>query len=393
MQTGEITKESLDTLALEQWKQTVSAQILARLQENLAQYYPELAARHEVRAMLNKPPRRRRFTVIFEIGLRNRAGVLLKSLIAKAYRITPKAGARDQDIARKSQREFTFHRQVYAFFAEQSDEYSVVRPVDYFPDLLTLIIEKAEGADLGELIQVARYSLGGYLHRKSQLGKYFQRAGKWLALMHRGFAAEQPARFEAAHFEERVNHYYERFKRVGGKRKVAEPIRDRILALRHAFTHAFVPQAHLHGDFKLRHIFVTEDRVSPIDFGNELAGAAYDDVARLLVEIKLLEYGFALPMRRELMRYLQEQFLHGYFGAKRWHPVLRYYYLVWLWAKWDRRLKKLATNKLIKKVDKILQATGVKSIINQTYVNGWFQRELLAEIEILEKEVGIGKRA
>ncbi len=383
--------EALHTLDVEQWKQTVSAEIFSRVQNRLQQYYPELSTRQELRVVLLKAPRPRRFTVIFELGVRNRSGVLVKSLIAKAYRITPKAGARDQDIARKSQREFDFHRQVYAFFAEQRDEYSVVRPVDYFPDLLTLIVEKAEGADLGELIQAARYSLGGYFTRKTQLGKYFQRAGKWLALMHRGFATNEYATFDAKHFERQINHYFERFKRAGGKTKAAEPIRQRLLALRQKFAAKPVPQAHLHGDFKLRHIFVTEDRITPIDFGNELPGATYDDVARFLVEIKLLEYGFALPMRRDLMRYLQDQFLLGYFGSSQWPPLLRHYYAVWLWAKWDRRLKKLATNRLIKKVDRLMQTTGMKTLINQTYVNGWFKRELHAEIALLEKEGGSGK--
>lgn len=391
MQPVLVNAASLHRLELEQWQHAVSAEILLRLRSSLPEYYPELSARHELRTELTRAPRARRFTVIFELSLRNRAGVLIKSLIAKAYRITPKAGARDQNIEHKSRREYAFHRQVYAFFAEHGEEYSVVRPVDYFPDLLTLIVEKAEGADLGDLIQTARYSLGGYFTRKTQLGKYFQRAGKWLALLHRGFATSEGVAFDHEHFERQINHYFERFKRAGGKTKVAEPIRQRLLELRRKFAGMQVPQAHLHGDFKLRHIFVTEDRISPIDFGNELAGATYNDIARFLVEIKLLEYGFALPIRRDLMRYLQEQFLLGYFGTTQWPALLRYYYAVWLWAKWDRRLKKLATNRLIKKVDRLIQKTGMKSLINQTYVNGWFKRELLAEIALLEKEGGGGK--
>lgn len=392
MQAVLAEQETTHAMDIEQWKQTVSSQILSRVQSGLTRYYPALAAQHELQVTLLRAPRRRRFTVIFELGVRNRSGALLKSLIAKAYRITPKAGARDQDIARKSQREFAFHQQVYAFFAKQSEEYSVVRPVDYFPDLLTLIVEKAEGADLGDLIQTARYSLGGYFTRKAQLGKYFERAGAWLALMHRGFATSEASNFDGKHFERQINHYFERFKRAGGKVKVADPIRQSLLALCRKFSHESLPQAHLHGDFKLRHIFVTEDRITPIDFGNELSGATYDDVARFLVEIKLLEYGFALPMRRELMRYLQDQFLLGYFGRVQWPPLLRYYYAVWLWAKWDRRLKKLTTNRLIKKVDRLMQVTGMKSLINQTYVNGWFKHELLAEIAQLEKESAGGKR-
>lgn len=391
MQTVIADAAMLRSLELEEWKQNVAAEILGRVQHRLQHYYPELSTRPELRVTLTKAPRARRFTVIFELGLRNRSGALLKSLIAKAYRITPKAGARDQNIERKSQREFAFHQQVYTFFAAQSEEYSVVRPLDYFPDLLTLIVEKAEGADLGDLIQTARYSLGGYFTRKAQLGKYFQRAGKWLALMHRGFATSEGAAFDARHFEHRINHYFERFRRAGGNSDVAEPIRQRLLTLGTRFTAVAVQHAHLHGDFKLRHIFVTEDFITPIDFGNELAGATYDDVARFLVEIKLLEYGFALPSRRDLMRFLQEQFLLGYSGTTQWPALLRYYYVVWLWAKWDRRLKKLATNRFVKKTDRFMQATGVKTLINQTYVNGWFKRELLSEIVLLEKELDRGK--
>lgn len=387
MQTEVTGQPELLELATEPWKERITAEILMRVQENILRYYPELAREKSARVVLSKPPQRRRFTFIFWLTIESPEGRPLKSMIAKAYRITPKKDARDQDIRYKSQREFLFHREVYDYFSAQAEVYSVVRPLDYFSDLLTLIVEKAEGKDLGVLIKETRYALNGYQTRKTRLGAYVQRCGKWLALMHRGFPVSDALLLEPDHFERQVNHYYKRFCKAGGETELADPLRQRILAVSRKFAGAEVAQAHLHGDFKLRHLFFTPERIIPIDFGNELSGAAYDDVARFLVELKLMEYGARLPLHGELMPYLQEQFLLGYLGSSTWPPLLRLYYVVWLWAKWDRRLKKLTTNKRVRKALDWMHASGVQRLLNHTYVNSWFKRELTSELTILEKEV------
>jgi hypothetical protein len=379
---------TLHELDFEGWKKEIAARVTQHVQASFRHYYPALASARHLQVVVKRPPVRRRFTVIFEIDIEDQGGSCMKSLIAKAYRITPKLNAQDQDVERKCRREFQFHTQVHEYFSAHADEFSVVRPLDYLPELRTLIVEKAEGTDLGKLTHQARYSVSAYHALKRKLGGYFQRCGKWLALLHEGFASPVPAGFDAQALEQQVNRYYQRLMRAGGPAKTAEAIRQRILALGKAFAGTPVKQSQLHGDFKLRHIFVTERRITPIDFGNELKGATFDDVARLLVEIKLLDYGPKMPAQRSLRRDLQDHFLTGYFGSAAWPPLLRLYYIVWLWAKWDRRLRKFATNKLIKQVDAWMCAIGLKNVINHAYVNRWFQKELNAEIELLEKEIG-----
>ena len=373
----------------ETWKRVIEHKVTTHVRANLQQYYPDAGS--AARVVVAKPAQRRRFTVIFELSLQNQNGAQIGNLIAKAYRITPKKGSRDQDVEQKSRREFEFHQQVYEYFEQQSSEFSAVRPLDYLPDLKCLLIEKAEGDDLGKLIRQARYALTEYGSLKADLGNHFHRCGRWLSLMHEGFAAPEPSIFNKAAVERQVNHYYRRLMKAGGPATIADPVRQRILALGESFTGTPIRRSRLHGDFKLRHIFATTERIVPIDFGNEMVGNTFDDVARLLVEIRLLNYGLVLPVRQELPRYLQQQFLRGYFGAPQWPPLLHYQYIIWLWAKWDRRFKKFATNPIIKKLERGLRSLGIKHVINHTYVNGWFQRELNNELDRLESEVKRGQ--
>ena len=359
--------------------------MLEHIRANLHEYYPALPAPHDVQVALQSPPSRRRFTVIFVIGISTSNGTLLKTVIGKAYRITPKPNARDQDIVQKSQREFAFHSKVYEYFANQPEEFAVVRPLDYIPELQALLTEKAPGIDLGKLIHRCRYAINGYSASSDNLRQHFQRCGKWLALLHEGFAQPVHGHLDIAELECQVNRYHQRLIRAGGPQHLADSFREQITALLRHFADTPIKLTQLHGDFKLRHIFVNGDRVTPIDFGNELNGAAFDDVARLLVEIRLLDFGYGMPLRRGIMRDLQQSFLHGYLGSEGRPALLRLYYIIWLWAKWDRRLKKFTTNRHF---EGFLRLLGINHIINRTYVCRWFQRVLTAEIALLKRQMG-----
>lgn len=381
-------RDSLHSLNWDAWKEEMTLRVTSHIQQKVGEYYPDLRGETDIHAVLERPPSQRRYTVIFEIALESSAGKgLLQRMIAKVYRVTPKKGAQDQDIDQKSFCEYQFHREVYDYFAKQPGTYSVVRPVDYTPELRCLIIERAVGIDLGKLIRQIRYSLSGYSLQRQELGKHFQHCGKWLWLLHQGFAAADVTTFVPAAIGRQVNAYYHSLIHAGGSAEIANPIRHRILEMSQFFAGEQTTCGRLHGDFKLRHIFVSGDQISPIDFGNELKGVTYDDVARLLVELKLLNYGLRLPVRQELMTYLQNQFLLGYFGTPQWPPLLRCYYVVWLLGKWSRRLKKLSTNPFVKKIDKIIEPIGMKKAVNCTYVDNWFRRELYAELEQLQREL------
>ena len=386
-----VEKQNLKDLPWERWKDEILSLVTSHLQKNLSKYYPELSWASQTCIVIAKPPKRRRFTMVAEVAVINSNGEIFKKLIIKAYRITARKGtrkdARDQDIEQKSLSEFEFHQQAYQYFHGEKDTYSVVKPVDYLPELLCLITEKAEGIDLGKLIRRAHFAVSGYSLQRQELGLHFQRCGKWLALLHKSFTSDRPANFDSKKIGQQVNHYFNRFKKAGGSVNIADPIRQKILLMTDLFKGTTMPQGRLHGDFKLRHIFVTDKTITPIDFGNEFEGDMIHDVARLLVEVKLINFGRVLPLRSELTDYLQKQFLRGYLGNGQYPALLRYYYIIWLWAKWDRRLVKLATNPIAKKIDPFLGPLGIKAAINKTYVNKWFYHELTSELNQLQMDL------
>lgn len=369
------------------WQEIVFQRITGHLKGSLSAYYPNLPNTSAMRVFAERTPHRRRFATIFWIAIVSANGNLFKRLIAKAYCITPRAGSRDQDIHSKSEREYDFHCRVYESFIRQDEMYAVARPVAYIRDSLCLITERAEGIDLGTVIRNTRYALADYNVRKKKLGLHFERCGRWLALFHDSFGQDRGVAMSYEHIEKQLDHYLQRFLRAGGKKEIADPIRQRILGMVKLFEGEPVAHCRLHGDFKLRHIFVTESKITPIDFGNAHEGAALDDLARLLVELNFINFGFGVTLHRELVSYLQKRLLHGYFRSEQWSPLLRLHYIVWLWAKWGRRLKDFTTNAVMKKMETFLRATGLKAALNYGYVNTWFMRELTAELDLLERQI------
>ncbi|MDZ7289574.1 MAG: aminoglycoside phosphotransferase family protein [candidate division KSB1 bacterium] len=380
---------SRQQLSYEKWLEIVQPQITKHVQQNFAHYFPQLAGQQPLSVVMVKAPRHKRYTVIFDLAVQANNGRCVKRLIAKAYHLMPGRGPKELDLAHKSRHEFEMHQKVFDCFRTQEEEFHIVKPLDYIPELLCLIIERAEGRDLGSLIQSVKHSSWHFEENKEKLGAHFRRAGKWLALFHSGFASNTDTYFEPTHFEEQMQRYWNRIASAHVSAQDLNSMQSRLRSLLQVFAGAPLPQAQLHGDLKPCHIFVTENTLFPLDFGNTLVGVTYYDVAQMLVECKLFDLGVALPMHSHLINYLQRQFIQGYFGEKRWQPLLRFYYILWLCAKWDRRLRKhkWMLHPFAKKIDTLIRTTTVRDFVNRKYFTPWFHKVLMRELDILERKI------
>ncbi|MGH7494273.1 MAG: phosphotransferase [bacterium] len=380
---------SLMQLNYDKWLEIVRARLLQHVQQNLLQYYPELVAQPALKVTLARSPRRKRYTVIFELAVVRENGTPAKKLIAKAYRMRPGHKNDEQEKAKKCEQEFLIHKRIHEYFQTLEREFTVVRPIDYLPELVCIIIEKASGRDLGTLVHETRHTILHFDHSRNRLRTHFQRAGKWLQLFHAGFVGDITVAPQPPSFEEQLRRCFERLASSGVAPHHLDALQPRLQTLTTTFAGSSLPQTLLHGDLKPCHIFVTKRRVIPIDFGNVMLGAGYDEVARMLAEIQLIDFGLTAPIHQRLVDDLQRQFILGYFGHEQWQPLLRFYYINWLCAKWLRRLHKhkWMAHPVARRTQVLIRKLEVKEFINRTYVTPWFYTFLMNAINILEKEI------
>lgn len=380
---------SLMRLSYDKWLETVRTRLLQHVQQNVLQYYPELATQHNLKVSLARSPRRKRYTVIFELAVLREDGTCARRIIAKAYRMTPGHKNDEQEKARKCENEFEIHKKIHEYFQKLEREFTVVRPIDYLPELVCLIIEKASGKDLGSLIHETRHTFLHFDRSRNKLATHFQRAGRWLGLFHAGFVGDITVPPQPPPFEEQIRRCFERLASSGVAAHYLDTLQPRMQSLGSVFAGTSLPQTLLHGDLKPCHIFVTKRRVIPIDFGNVMLGIGYDEVARMLAEIQLVDFGLTAPIHQRLVDDLQRKFILGYFGDEDWRPLLRFYYICWLCAKWLRRLHKhkWMTHPMARRTDVLIRKLEVKEFINRTYVTPWFYTFLMNALNILEKEI------
>ena len=378
---------SLQHLGYEDWLSVAQPQILEHIQNHVSEYYPELAATQKLQVVLTEPPRRKLYTVLFDLAINNEHGITEKSLIAKAYRPKPKRDANNDEHIYKCQYEFEMHKKVYDRFKDDSDGFRIIKPCDFMPELLCLVIEKAEGKDLGRRIYTAKHRYLNFEVRKERLGRHFERAGKWLAAFHAGLADGTKTYFEAKAIEADLQAKFDGLEKSGVLPKSLQAFKKQIFSISRSLDGKPMTQTYLHGDLKPCHIFVRRKVVMPIDFGNMVVGIDYEEVGRMLAEIKLIYFGATPFKHSELDTFLQNSFVKGYFGTEEWPPLVQFYYVSWLTTKWLRRLHKhkWLRNPIVKKSEFVVKALAVKDVVNKTYITPWFYASMKKALDVVDK--------
>ena len=209
------------------------------------------------------------------------------------------------------------HDVLVSLRAAMTGDYSVPRPLLVDKPLGAIVIERAVGRPLDELIRERKRNDAD----ARSLAPLVARAGTWLRLMQQHTRSSEDARPLVQRVVERALADIDAISAhdwlIRRKRK------DIAGALRHLGRRVQSGVAGHHGDYWPGNIFLDETRVEVIDFEGYRLGLPVEDVAYFLVQLELL-----LPRHPRRLAPLRDAFLDAYFdGAPRDEDALRLFTL------------------------------------------------------------------
>jgi hypothetical protein len=330
------------------------------------QYYPALAQGSAPLVDSSGPARVKRYSVLFEYTITFAPPHPPVAIVAKVHRASQGNGASQEAIVEdvdRRQAEWAGLCSAYEFFGERADGLRVVRPVDHLEQHQAILVEKASGRDLGEIIKT-----GG-----PEGPAALERAGLWLAAFHRELHHETRREWTADGYMAALERRRAALLGSGVSPQVVDPLLDRVLATARRHSPATVPCSVLHGDYKLKHIWATPAGIEVLDFGNTHEGDCYVDVAALLVESITWRLGRPWIGRTRLERHTRP-FLQAYFRGDP-PPVFWLYVAESLLKKWSRRLVRWSggnSTPWAVAVQQHVQRARAMRLTSHLYLNRWF---------------------
>ena len=210
----------------------------------------------------------------------------------------------DADARRSAGYRARYEYDVLCALREIDPAYSVPRPLLVDESLGAIVIERACGRALDELIREGKRSDAG----AERLVPLLQRAGTWLRLMQNHTKTTDDAAPLLASIVEQARRDLDSVAKtdwlIRWRRK---RIANALESLARRVTSSVAGH---HGDYWPGNIFLDDTRVEVIDFEGYRLGLPLEDVAYFLVQLDLLFPRF----RRHLPR-LRKAFLDGYFGG------------------------------------------------------------------------------
>ena len=303
------------------------------------------------------------FSVLFEYEVKC-PGIGSEHVIAKVRRDSRFGPYRGPEVTRAPQLlrlEFEELSRAYQYFQDLNAGLGVVRPFDYLEEQNTVLIEKASGRDLGQLLDQ---------FDDASLLTTFTQCGQWLRAFHQNIHQESTRIWTKAEFEPRLMKRRQKLleqgvptARVDGLLSVAAdvPLGSKLHE---------VPYSVLHGDYKLRHIWASGGTIQVLDFGNVHPGDCYVDVAYFLVELSVLRLGSPWFDSKKVNRY-SRAFLDGYFTTEP-PPLVGFYVVEALLKKWARRLRSWSRTSMASRFQACAKKAGVAPLVERGYIDRWF---------------------
>lgn len=346
--------------------------LLETIAHRWREFLPDLADARPPRIRMPGPAREHGYSIIQEYTLHFDDRPAQRALVAKVRRGARWASADDpasaERAARLARAEFEALCAAYRAFDRLGGECHVVRPLAHVEALNAVLIEKARGSDLGDL--VARGAPDLELH--------FRRCGRWLRHFHRDIHVPHEEPWDIERYDADLRERFALLRQLGVRVRELDELRDRILCRAREVRGIRVPISRLHGDFKLRHVWARREGIEVLDFGNVQEGACYRDVAAFLVEIAVLALG-RIRSRREQTSFARA-FLDGYLQGEGPSPVVRWYVIESLLKKWGRRLQRWSSAGIPSIVQRGLERIGMKRAVDRLWLDRWFRREIEAEL-------------
>lgn len=358
------------------WIQSRQETIREVIAHRWARYYPGRSRRPHV--VVSGPTRLKSYSAIFEYAVifpdaQPPAQIIAKIRRHARARNTASEGGVSETAVALGLREWEGMTSAYRYFASATDGLGVVRPLDYLDRHHVILVEKASGCDLGELVKAADPAASTALAR----------AGCWLSHFHRGLHQIFNAEWSWPAYLARLELRRSRLVSQGVLPTVLDPLVRRAGDQAQRLSPVLVPRSVLHGDYKLKHIWATPDRIQVLDFGNVHPGECYADLAALLVELLAVRLGRPWVSRRRIGQY-SGTLLHAYFAADP-PPVFWLYVVEGLFKKWSHRLARWSggdSTPWAVTLQRCVARVHGAAPVNELYVNQWFTSQIMEALQL-----------
>lgn len=315
------------------------------LQNHARRYYPDFEAT-PLQVVLHHVAKHRSSTLYHYIlsAASGRQRVVVK---------TPPLAAAPPQISATTEPETKFRVEyealmhIHDYFSNLQDpRFAAIRPLDFIPEHLGIVMEEAEEPSLRSLF--AKTSRLQPWMNAGNLFECFRHAGAWLRAFH---ALPRPE--HALERDTRRQDYFALVEKLAAFLAEATREKDFFAALCREASHAahqalpeHIPLGLTHGDFALRNLLIGPNhRVRAIDTQAKWLMPIYEDLAYFLVGLittwpQVLSQGLAFG-KEDLQRF-EEEFLRGYFeGETIPNESLRLFKIKILLLKWSANVHRM----------------------------------------------------
>ncbi len=319
----------------------------------------------------------RRFSITQKFIVDAKPKVDRKWLIAKTRRYASKSSfavaVQEPRTQRLAEQEYETHGRALDIFSQQ-DSMSVPVLFDLQKDLATIVMEAVPGKSLSSTVSSSHVM--NIMHSKQSLRKRFYSAGFWLRTFHEGMPEKEHLRWKRESLDGLVADHLSTMRKDGlSQRKFdnVTAIFDRRLAEVDGRTTQLIGK--IHGDFKPAHVIVDNQQLVVIDFGTTRTEYGAADVGNFLADLACNAYGPRL-IRRATLDQLASVFLAGYNEPDGADSIDSLYCGANLLRLWRKRRQRFPNGTPLRKIDKAIDFSKSRGLINRAYVDRWFERTI-----------------
>ena len=222
-----------------------------------------------------------------------------------------------------------------------------IRPLQFFPENGTIVMQKAPGRPLKGLI-ACNHRLRSVSARRAALAKTLNHVGAWLREFHEIAPPShtQPLYQRRGEFVESIQALVDFLQMQCRQRLILCDLVERIQVLAQRLLPPCLTTALAHNDFAPRNILVDSNgRISAIDTAGRWCTPVYMDVAYFNLGLKAPRvqiYSCGCAFKQQELATYSEEFLAGYFGDCIPWPTVRLFEIQALLDRWAAAIERLA---------------------------------------------------
>jgi len=305
--------------------QSVANDVIGRLRERVAGYFPEFAGNQPLIQFVAQRTRVNSvlcaFVVATDAGAQRLVVKFARSRTAETADVNGTANSRPRlfpmpDAEAKTELEYSALTRIYDHFADLNDSrFGVLRPLDYLRDQRALVMEHVRHPSLSRMFtKNCRFSL-----RRMNLETAFRNAGAWLREYHQlpGLDHTRERHESRANFVQSFGQFADFLAASHASTRWIRDIAAHLESQADSMLPDMLPLGMSHGDYAPRNIFIGPgEQVIVFDTLARWRAPIYEDIAHFLVAMKLARpqvYSLGLAFGEATLARYETEFLHGYF--------------------------------------------------------------------------------